>query len=43
VRRPELGPNDMSHPLWPRIEDQLFSGDAEVIKQHIVRIGRFLF
>ena len=43
TRRAEIGPGDMSHLLWPRIDDQLFDRDAEIINQHTVRVGRYLF
>ncbi len=43
TRRPEVDNYDVSHLLWPRLEDQIFDRGAEVINQHMVRIGRFLF
>lgn len=43
VRRPENGVNDISHLLWPRVEEQLFDRGAEVINQHLVRIGRYIY
>jgi intracellular multiplication protein IcmB len=43
TRRAEMGPGDMSHLLWPRLDDQLFDRGAEVRNQHMVRIGRYLF
>jgi intracellular multiplication protein IcmB len=43
ARSQELPAGDMSHLLWPRIEDQLFDRDAEVLNPHVVRIGRYFF
>jgi intracellular multiplication protein IcmB len=43
TRRPELNQNDLSHLLWPRLSDQIFDRDGEVINQHMVRVGRFFF
>ena len=43
TRRSEMGPGDLSHLLWPRLDDQLFDRGAEVRNQHMVRIGRYLF
>ncbi|MFC4236067.1 ATP-binding protein [Thalassospira xianhensis] len=41
--RPEIKSGDISHLLWPKLDDQLFSVDAERINSQIVRIGRYLF
>jgi intracellular multiplication protein IcmB len=43
ARRPEQVDGDISHLLWPRIEEQLFDSGAEIVNQQIVRIGRKLF
>jgi len=43
TRRPEISQHDMSHLLWPRIDDQLFSRGGEMINQHLVRLGRYVF
>lgn len=43
TRRPENGPADVGHLLWPRLEDQLLDRDAEVVNQHLVRVGRYLY
>lgn len=42
-RREPLAPNDNSHFMWPRLEDQIFSKEAEVLSPRIVRIGSYLF
>lgn len=41
-RRPEI-PGDISHLLCPRLEDQLFDREAEIVNPRIVRIGRYNF
>lgn len=34
---------DLSYLLWPRIDDQLFTGDCERIDNRIARIGNYYF
>ena len=36
-------PNDFSHVLWPRLDDQIFMSDAEVKNSRVVRVGRYNF
>lgn len=43
MRRPEIDSNDLSFMFAPRLEEQIFSREAEVVNQHIVRIGGYLF
>ena len=43
MRQPEIDENDMSHLMWPRLDDQLFDREAEIINQHLVRVGRYIF
>lgn len=43
ARMPVIDPNDMSHLLWPRLDQQLFDKEAEVVNPRIVRIGRYNF
>ena len=38
-RRAEIHPNDASHFLWPKLDNQLFDREADRINQRIVRIG----
>lgn len=40
---PEMPSGDMSHLLWPRLDDQIFDRGAEVVNQQIVKIGRYYF
>lgn len=42
-RRPELDDFDMSHLFWPKLDEQIFIMDSEVINQHLVRIGSQIF
>lgn len=42
-RRPEIAPRDGSHLLWPRLDEQIFSQEAERINQRVVRIGSRYF
>ncbi len=41
--RGPVAPGDNSHFLWPRLEDQLFSKEAEIVSPRAVRIGAYLF
>ena len=43
MRVPMNDDNDLSHLLWPRIEDQLFTHEAERINPRIARVGSKLF
>jgi intracellular multiplication protein IcmB len=42
-RLQEISDSDVSHLLWPRVDDQLFDREAEIINQHLVRIGAYNF
>lgn len=42
-RRPEISEKDGSHLLWPRIDEQIFSQEAERINPRIVRVGSKYF
>jgi intracellular multiplication protein IcmB len=42
-RRAEISNKDISHMLWPRLDEQLFDKGAEIINDHIVRIGRYYY
>lgn len=42
-RVPEIGNYDMSHLLWPRIDDQLFDREAEIINPRITKVGSKFF
>lgn len=39
VRIPEITNFDASHFLWPKIEDQIFSREAETISPRIIKLG----
>jgi intracellular multiplication protein IcmB len=43
ARTPQGSDNDMSHLLWPRLDEQLFDRDCTVINSQIVRVGRYYF
>lgn len=43
IRHTEMGGSDMSHLFIPRIEDQIFDKEAEVINPRIARVGRYYF
>lgn len=43
ARVPEMPAGDMSHLLWPRLDDQIFDRGAEVVNQQIVKVGRYYF
>lgn len=42
-RVPEIGDYDMSHLMWPRIDDQIFDREAEVVSPRIVKLGSQYF
>ncbi len=42
-RVPEVSNFDMSHLLWPRLDDQLFDREAEIINPRITKIGSKYF
>ena len=42
-RNPEINDYDMSHLLWPRLEDQIFDREAEFINPRVMRIGEYVF
>jgi intracellular multiplication protein IcmB len=43
VRVPEINNFDASHVLWPRIDEQIFSREAEVVNPRITKLGSKLF
>jgi len=43
VRHPEFGPGDMSHLLWPRLDQQLFPKGARVLDGVLARVGDRVF
>ena len=42
-RNPEINESDMSHLLWPRLEEQIFDREAEIISPRVVRVGEYVF
>lgn len=42
-RVPEINNYDISHLLWPRLDDQIFDREAEVINPRITKIGSKYF
>jgi intracellular multiplication protein IcmB len=42
-RLPEIGGQDVSHLFCPKLQDQIFDREAEVVNPRIVRIGRYYF
>lgn len=42
-RAPEIGDYDMSHLMWPRIDEQIFDREAEVVSPRIVKLGSQYF
>lgn len=43
VRIPEISDFDASHLLWPKIEEQVFSREAEAVNPRIVKLGAKYF
>lgn len=39
VRVPEINNFDASHVLWPKIEEQIFTREAEVVNPRIIKLG----
>lgn len=42
-RTPEISDFDMSHLMWPRVDDQIFDREAEVVSPRIVKLGSQYF
>ncbi len=42
-RVPEISDFDMSHLMWPRVDDQIFDREAEVVSPRIVKLGSQYF
>ena len=42
-RSPEVNDYDISHVLWPRIEDQIFDREAELVNPRVIRVGDYVF
>lgn len=42
-RRPEVQTRDASHIFWPRLDDQIFDRESEIVSPRVVRVGDRLF
>ena len=42
-RSPEVNDYDISHVLWPRIEDQIFDREAQLVNPRVIRVGDYVF